>query len=79
MKSKLKSLVYLLAITLIISCGRQEPATNASKEVKRAVSDSYKAPYFKQDDRKEKIKEIAPELHELILKHASSPYYFRYF
>ncbi len=72
MKYKTKCLACCLSFVLMIACGQKEVADAPSIEKNRTVSDSYKAPYFEQDDRKEKIKEIAPELHELMLKHAES-------
>ncbi len=61
---------YALGMLLLISCDSQ-PTENQQKSV-RNTSTSYRPPSFLNDDRAEKIKEIAPRIQQLIEEHANS-------
>lgn len=61
--------VYCIAIFVIISC-KPEPSTRINAGTPLRISDSYKPPVFMNDNRVEKIKEIAPEIQKLIEEHA---------
>ncbi len=70
MKSSINCLFFIITLLLLVSCKQNESSAPESTASERAVSSSYKAPFFENDNRIEKIKEIAPELHELIVKNA---------
>ncbi|MGA9270726.1 MAG: serine hydrolase domain-containing protein [Lutimonas sp.] len=72
MKSSTHYLTFVITLFLLASCIQKESSapSSDSTESERAVSSSYKAPFFENDNRIEKIKEIAPELHELMVKNA---------
>lgn len=71
MKTLAHCLSYLFLITLLISCNQKE-GSDATVTESRSFSDSHKAPVFEKDERAEKIKEIVPEIHKLILEHAET-------
>ena len=69
----MKIINYLALSGLVISiiaCSPQ-PGTKEKKESEtpRSVSTSYKPPRFENDDRVEKIKELAPEIQQLFEEH----------
>jgi CubicO group peptidase (beta-lactamase class C family) len=70
MKSSINCLFFIITLLLIVSCKQKESSAPESTASDRSVSSSYKAPLFEEDNRIEKIKEISPELHELIVKNA---------
>ena len=70
MKSSITYLTFAITLLFLISCKQNESSKQKSSESERSISSSYKAPAFENDNRIEKIKEIAPELHELIVKNA---------
>ena len=59
MKYKTKCLACYLSFVLMIACGQKEVADAPSIEKNRTVSDSYKAPHFEQDDRKQEAQILA--------------------
>ncbi|MDH5365379.1 MAG: beta-lactamase family protein [Cyclobacteriaceae bacterium] len=65
-------LIYFSIVTILISCDSQQPAEQKeeSTSTSHLISNSYKPPVFTNDNRIEKIKEIAPTIQELIEKHA---------
>ncbi len=63
---------YIFFILLLFSCKPNNTTNLNPQNSSRAYSNFYKAPIFKSDDRKEKIKNIAPELQKLIIEHAKS-------
>ena len=70
MKYAIFLLNYLCLATLLIACDSHELSREATQEQTRTFSKSFKPPSFENDLRVEKIKEIAPELHKLIVEHA---------
>jgi CubicO group peptidase (beta-lactamase class C family) len=70
MKKLIHSLCLLCFVTLLTSCNQKEVSKNSAETQTRTFSKSYKPPTFENDLRVEKIKEIAPELHHLIIEHA---------
>jgi len=62
-------LVYCISLLLIISCKPQAP-TQQETGTPLHISDSYKPPVFINDQRVEKIKNMAPEIQKLIEEHA---------
>jgi len=70
MKNLIHSLSFLCFVMLLISCSQKESSETSIEKQTRTFSKSYKSPSFENDLRVEKIKEIAPELHQLIIDHA---------
>jgi len=75
MKTSVINLLYFFLLFLLIRCTADN--SNISEEPnkissERLVSTSFKAPAFEKDDRVEKIKSIAPRLHELMVQHAEN-------
>jgi CubicO group peptidase (beta-lactamase class C family) len=72
----MKNLYYILLnicfLTLLISCNPKQSDKPVSDSSSRSFSSFYKAPVFIDDDRAEKIKMIAPEIHKLIKEHAKN-------
>jgi CubicO group peptidase (beta-lactamase class C family) len=62
-------LCFLVIITVIASCN---PNTSTEVETSTTTSfiNSYKAPEFENDNRVEKIKQIAPEIEKAMIEHA---------
>jgi CubicO group peptidase (beta-lactamase class C family) len=70
MKNVFHNLFFLYFVTILFSCNQKENTDTITEKPSRPVSSSYKAPVFDNDTRIEKIKKIAPELHQLIMTHA---------
>ena len=69
MNIKNNPFIYYGLLLVLISCN-----SNPSNEQKadgdlRSVSDLYKPPVFKNDNRVEKIKEMAPTIHQFAMEH----------
>ena len=68
-----KYLIYFGLVLIFISCN---PPQSTEKEtggvVSRTFSNSYNAPDFVNDNRTEKIKEIAPAIQQLIEEHGKT-------
>ena len=64
--------LYICLVTILISCNSEQRAEPLADSSSRAISDSYMAPVFVDDDRKEKIKKIAPEIQKLIMEYAKT-------
>jgi len=69
MKNLLQTFFYLGFLVMLTSCQQKEASPAPDNHVP-SFSKSYKAPVFEKDHRIEKIKKIAPELHQLITDHA---------
>lgn len=61
---------YICVVTILISCNKTQSTDPKVESSSHSYSDSYRAPVFTNDNRIEKIKKIAPELHKLITEHA---------
>ena len=72
MKILKNHLLYSFIGAILLSCGTQESSNSTAEPLSNAYSDSYKPPVFTSDDRKEQIKQIAPELQKLIEDHAKA-------
>lgn len=72
MKNLIYKVFYLGFITILISCSQKDTSSPDTVNKVRSFSKSYKAPAFEHDNRIEKIKMIAPELHQLIVGHAKA-------
>ena len=72
MKKLLNHLFYIGFVIFLFSCTPKESKYTKAESSSHSYSDSYKAPAFTQDDRVEKIKKIAPEIHKLIAAHAKA-------
>ena len=55
---------------ILLSCNTQQSTETKAESSSRSFSDSYKAPAFTNDERKEMIKTIGPKLQKLIEEHA---------
>lgn len=65
--------LYLLSCGIgifFLSCNTQTPVEKGVKKTTHTFSESYKAPVFKNDDRKKKIRSVEAEIHNLMVKHA---------
>jgi CubicO group peptidase (beta-lactamase class C family) len=70
MKTLNYHLLYCCFITVLISCDPQQSIEQKAGITSRSVSDNYKSPVFANDNRLEKIKDIMPEMQQLIEEHA---------
>ena len=70
MKTPLIILLNIYLLVTLIGCGSKQLEGPKAESSSRLVSNSYKAPLFINDDRREKIRKIGSEIHELILEHA---------
>jgi CubicO group peptidase (beta-lactamase class C family) len=65
-----KLLIYCGLLLILISC-HDKPSTKQKEDSDiRSVSDSYKPPFYTNDNRVESVKEIAPAIQQLIEEHA---------
>jgi CubicO group peptidase (beta-lactamase class C family) len=62
--------IYCALTLLLISCTNQKSEVNNPDLTVRSFSESYLPPVFSNDDRKLKIQKLAPEIEQLIKKHA---------
>lgn len=65
-------LLNICLLLTLIGCSPEQPKSPKAETAAPLVSNSYKAPIFVDDDRKEKIRKIGPELQQLIMEHAKS-------
>jgi CubicO group peptidase (beta-lactamase class C family) len=65
-------LLYICLVSFLIGCSPENPKNSNTASSPRLFSDSYKAPVFVNDNRIEQIKNIAPEIHNLIMNHAET-------
>ncbi len=70
MKNIYYHLLFCCLVTILCSCNPQKSTEQKTDNSFRLVSDSYKPKVFTNDNRLEKIKEIAPEIQQLIEEHA---------
>ncbi|NOZ45800.1 MAG: beta-lactamase family protein [Chlorobi bacterium] len=66
--------IFSVLIISIIACKPQQRAKENKKinALSHLVTNSYKPPYFENDKRAEKIKEIAPQIQRLFEEHAKA-------
>lgn len=62
-------LVYISIIVVITSCN-SNTSTKVETSATTSFSNSYKAPEFENDNRIEKIKQIAPEIEKVMIEHS---------
>ncbi|MCK0109909.1 beta-lactamase family protein [Flavobacteriaceae bacterium S0825] len=62
-------LCYIVIITVITSCN-SNTSTEIETSTTTSFSNSYKAPAFENDNRVEKIKQVAPEIETVMIEHA---------
>jgi len=72
MKSLLCYLPIICLGAFLFSCSPKQTADTKVDSSSHAFSESYKAPVFTSDNRKEEIKKIAPEIQKLIKDHAKA-------
>jgi len=72
MKALNSYLLYCFVGAIVLSCNTKQSPDPKAEHSSQAYSDTYKAPVFTADDRKEKIKSIAPEIQKLIENHAKA-------
>ncbi len=72
MKDSNINLLYICLVALLIGCNSEKSENSNTISAPRLVSDSYQASVFVNDNRKEQIKKIAPELERLIISHAKA-------
>ena len=65
-------LLFCCLAAILLSCNTQQATETKAVSSSRSFSDSYKAPVFDEDNRKEMIKTIGPKLHKLIEEHAAA-------
>jgi len=70
MKNLLYKSLIISFVTILTSCNQKEASDTTIEKSARPVSATYKAPVFENDNRIEKIKKVAPEIHQLIIEHA---------
>ncbi len=64
-----KHLYYFILTTLLISCDFQKSMDQDSNITVQSFSNSYKQPVFINDDRVERIKNLAPAIQQLMEEH----------
>lgn len=57
---------------ILFSCNPKQDTRQKVENATRPVSNSYKVPFFTNDNRIEKIKEIEPEIQKLMMAHAKT-------
>ncbi|WP_297797951.1 serine hydrolase [uncultured Eudoraea sp.] len=62
--------ILFFLLSLLISCNSPQTAEQKVETPTRLVSKTYRAPIFSIDNRLDKIKSIAPQIHEMIEAHA---------
>ena len=72
MKKTFRYLQFICITIFLIACDAQKTSAPENKALSRNISDSYEAPLFINDVRKEKIKELAPKIHQLMVDHAKT-------
>lgn len=63
-------LLNICLLLTLIGCSTEQSKSPKAESSSHLVSNSYKAPIFVNDDRREKIRKIGPELQQLIMEHA---------
>lgn len=67
----MQHLVYGCSLAVIVlACSPKQPPVEQKAAPSRSISAAYKPPAFVKDDRAEKIKSLAPEIHKLVEAHA---------
>ena len=69
MKNLLYHLFCIGFIIFLFSCNPKQSTNTKSEKLSHCYSDSYKTPFFIDDNRIEKIKKVAPEIQKLIVDH----------
>jgi len=72
MKKLLYSLTCISFLAILFSCQSKQPTESSTENLAQAFSDAYKAPAFIQDERIEKIKQIAPEIQKSMEERAKA-------
>jgi len=67
----MKACFFICIILLIVSCGPQPASVQELPSETRSFTTSYKPQAFKQDNRIQQIRSVAPEIHRLIEVHAA--------
>ena len=62
--------IRFFLLSLLISCNSPQTAESKVEMGARRISKTYKEPVFETDNRLEKIKSIAPQMHAMIAEHA---------
>lgn len=72
MNISINYLIYCVSLLVLISCNPQPSTEQKTDNTLLSISNSYKPPVFTNDNRLEKIKDIAPEIQKLIEEHAKA-------
>ena len=71
--NSIKSCIAVCGLLLFfIACNQLPQNKNKAESPSHANSATYKPPVFANDERAEKIKDIAPQIHKLIEEHAKN-------
>jgi CubicO group peptidase (beta-lactamase class C family) len=72
MKNFYFNILCICFVSILFSCKTRQSTDPGAENSSHYYSDSYKPPVFTHDDRIEKIKKNAPELHKLIADYATA-------